>query len=167
MEKQNTSSGKKRTGIWVVLAALGGFAAALVLMVVLMPKMMIVTEPSRFDFDQTVAAVEKAIAENGWVSSGTMNMNQAMAKHGVEFSPQVRLIKLCKAEYAKRVLTTDRYISCMMPCTISIWEDDDGKVFISKINMGLMANIFGGNIKEVMGKDVARDEKEILKGIFQ
>ena len=167
MNSHNQTKQRSKSGIWVVLAAVGGFVAAIVLMVVLMPKMMIVTEPSRFDFEKTVSVLEASIEENGWVSPGTMNMNQAMARHGVEFSPQVRLIKLCKAAYAKDVLTTDRYISCMMPCTISIWEDDDGKVFISKINMGLMANMFGGNIKKVMGTDVVRDEKKILQGILK
>jgi hypothetical protein len=39
-----------------------------------------------------------------------MEMNKSMAKYGVTFKPRVKLIKLCKAEYAKSVLTTDRYI---------------------------------------------------------
>ena len=40
-----------------------------------------------------------------------------MAKHGVEFKPRVKLVKLCKAEYAQSVLASDRHISTMMPCT--------------------------------------------------
>ena len=162
---QRTISAKK-AGILILAAGLAGMIITAGLIVAVMPKMMIVTQPSRFDFAKTVATVEQSIKDNGWVSPGTMDMNQAMAKHGVTFDPQVRLIKLCKAEYAKEVLTTDRYISCMMPCTISIWEDDDKNVFISKINMGLMANMFGGNIKKVMGTDVVEDEARILSGIL-
>ena len=165
--KNNKTITVKKASMLILLAGVTGIVLTVMLIITVMPKMMIVTEPSRFDFDQTIAKIEKSIETNGWVSPGTMDMNQAMAKHGVEFKPQVRLIKLCKAEYAKAVLTTDRYVSCMMPCTMSIWEDDDGKVFISKINMGLMANMFGGNIKKVMGTDVVRDEKQILKGILK
>jgi hypothetical protein len=32
-----------------------------------------------------------------------------------------------------------------------VWEDDDGKVYLSKMNLTLMAKMFGGNIAKVMG----------------
>ena len=56
----------------------------------------------------------------------------------------------------KSVLETDRYISTMMPCTFSVWEDDNGKIYLSRINMGLIAKMFGGN--------VAREEKKCYQG---
>ncbi len=94
-------------------------------------------------------------------------MNKSMAKHGVEFGPRVKLVKLCNPHHAKSVLTTDRYVSAMMPCTFAVWEDDEGKVLLSKVNMGLMAKMFGGNIAKVMGQDVVRDEHHILHGIIK
>ena len=132
-----------------------------------MPSMMFVTAESSLGFDQTVSALEKNIEDNGWVVSSIMDMNKSMAKHNVEFSPRVKLIKLCKPEYAKSVLQTDRYISTMMPCTFSVWEDDDGKVYLSKMNLSVMANLFGGNVARVMGKDVVNDEHKMLSGIIK
>jgi uncharacterized protein (DUF302 family) len=52
-----------------------------------------------------------------------------------------------------------------MPCTMEVWEGDDGKVCLSKMNMSLMARMFGGNIPNVMGGSVARDEHAILADI--
>jgi uncharacterized protein (DUF302 family) len=95
-----------------------------------------------------------------------MDMNKSMAKHDVAFGPRVKLVKLCKPEYAKSVLTTDRHVSTLMPCTFAVWEGDDGKVYLSKMNMSLMAKMFGGNIAKVMGGSVARDERNILSGII-
>ena len=43
------------------------------------------------------------------------------------------------AEYAKSVLTSDRHISCIMPFSMAVWEADDGKVYLSEMNMALMA----------------------------
>jgi len=83
----------------------------------------------------------------------------------VEFGPRVKLVKLCKPEYAKAVLITDRYISTLMPCTFGVWQGDDGKIYISKMNLSLMARLFGGNIARVMGGKVVVDEKKILGGI--
>ena len=47
------------------------------------------------------------------------------------------------------------------------WEGDDGKVYLSKMNLALMAKMFGGNIAKVMGKKVVRDEEEILRDLLK
>ena len=138
----------------------GAVLCGLVLWVV-MPSMMIVTHESELGFDETVTALEKSIEEQGWVVSRVMDMNASMAKHGVEFAPRVKLVKLCKPEYANSVLTTDRHVSTLMPCTFAVWEDDEGDVYLSKMNM------FGGNIADVMGGKVVKDERAILSGIVR
>jgi uncharacterized protein (DUF302 family) len=155
----------------LLVGLLLGVAAGAVLcgaaVVTAMPRMMIVTQESRLGFDETVAALEEAIPARGWVVSTVADMNKSMAKHGVEFGPRVKLVKLCKPEYAQSVLTTDRHVSTLMPCTFAVWEGDDSKVYVSKMNMSLMAKMFGGNIAKVMGGNVARDERAILAGIVQ
>jgi uncharacterized protein (DUF302 family) len=150
-----------------LVGALAGAALCGLVIFRTMPSLMIVTHESELGFDETVAALEKSIQQQGWVVSSVMDMNKSMAKHGVEFEPRVKLVKLCNPEYAKSVLTTDRYVSPLMPCTFAVWEDDDGKVHLSKMNMGVMAKMFGGNIAEVMGGKVAKDEQTILSGIVK
>lgn len=155
------------TLLYVLIGLIAGAVLTGAAVVTAMPKMMIVTQESQLGFDETVAALEQAIPKHGWVVSTVSDMNKSMAKHGVEFAPRVKLVKLCKPEYAKSVLTTDRHVSTLMPCTLAVWEGDDGKVYLSKMNMPLMAKMFGGNIAKVMGGSVARDEHAILAGIVQ
>jgi uncharacterized protein (DUF302 family) len=88
-----------------------------------------------------------------------------MAKHGETFEPRVNIIQLCKAPYAKQVLTTDRHVASMMPCSIAVWEDDAGQVHVSKMNTGLMGKMFGGTIAEVMGGKVAAEEARMLAAV--
>jgi uncharacterized protein (DUF302 family) len=133
--------------------------------IVFMPGMMIVTLPSNMEFDETVATLEQSIKNQGWSLPGTMDLNAAMAKQDLFLAPRVKIIKLCKADYAKKVLTDQRDIASMMPCSIAVWEDDSGKVFVSKMNTGLMGKMFGGTVAEVMGGSVARDEEKILSGV--
>ena len=162
---------KGHRNIWIsgFTGLVVGFVLCGVIVFTAMPSLMIVTRESALGFDETVAALEKRIPEHGWVISGgkPVDMNKSMAKHGVTFEPRVKLVKLCKPEYAKSVLTTDRHVSTMMPCTFSVWEGDDGKVYLSKMNMALMAKMFGGNIAKVMGEKVAWDEEEMLQGLLQ
>jgi len=169
-EKQlATSSGNRKTWQAGLIGGAIGFVLCGIVMFMAMPSMMIVTKESKLGFDETVAALEKRIPEHGWVIPGgkPIDMNKSMAKHGVVFKPRVTLVKLCKAEYAKSVLASDRYVSCLMPCTMAVWEGDDGKVYLSEMNMSLMAKMFGGNIAKVMGGDVVHDEEKMLEGLLK
>ncbi len=152
---------------WISMGIAIGAAGMALAVWQLMPGMMIVTEEGRLGFDETVAAIEAGAKEKGWSSPGTLHLNRSMAKHGVEMKPQVKIVQLCHPEYAKRVLETDRYVSSLMPCTIAVWEADDGTVRVSKMNTGLMGKLFGGTIAEVMGGPVAADEAAILSEVVK
>jgi hypothetical protein len=54
----------------------------------------------------------------------------------------------------------------MLPCALGVYEGEDGKVFISGMNVGLMGKMFGGNIAKVMG-NVSDEEKQILQGVIK
>ena len=154
----------------VISGTLGFIIGVLVFMLMAfsaMPALMLKTKESKLGFNETVESLQASIEENGWVISTVMDMNKSMSKHGVEFGPRVKLIKLCKPDYAKSVLASNRDVSVMMPCTFSVWESDDGKVYLSRMNMSLMAKMFGGNVAKVMGGKVVKDEEKILMGILK
>lgn len=167
MTQKNQKQSNKKIWIYSISGIIVGIVLCAILMVAIMPKMMIITKESKLGFDETVATIQKRIVEQGWSVKGVNKISQEINKAGYEFKPRITLIKLCKAEYAKSVLTTDRYISCLMPCTMSVWEGDDGKVYLSEMNMSLMAKLFGGNIAKVMGGKVVRDEEKMLEGILK
>ena len=162
---------KSNRKIWIsgIAGLMIGFLLCGITVFAAMPSLMIVTRESKLGFDETVAALEKSIPEHGWVVSGgkPIDMNKSMAKQGVTFKPRVKLVKLCKADYAKSVLTTDRHVSCMMPCSMAVWEGDDGKVYLSEMNMALMAKMFGGNVAKIMGGKVVHDEEKMLQGLLK
>lgn len=136
-------------------------------MFIMMPKLMIVTHESKFDsVEETCAVLKGAIEANGWVSPAIRDMNLSTEKHGVHMDRQVRIVELCKAQYAKDVLDTNPEVSTLMPCAWGVYEGDDGKVYVSGMNMGLMGKMFGGNIAKVMGGAVAKDEKNMLKSVL-
>ena len=165
------TSARTPRGKTIAAALFGGAMLGIVvtgiLVRVFLPGMMIQVKESSLGFDETVAALEEAIVDHGWVSPGTSDMQQSLAKQGRPVPYRVKLVKLCHPEYAKRVLDAERHVSCLMPCTIAVWEGDDEKVYISKMNTGLMGTMFGGTIAEVMGGSVAKDEEAMLAGIVK
>ncbi|MBN2321523.1 MAG: DUF302 domain-containing protein [Acidobacteria bacterium] len=160
---------KVRSNILIAagIGVLIGVLATVLVLFVAMPSMMIKTYETSYSYDETIERLQERIDNAGWVVSGISRLNDSLSKHGVDLKPRVTLLSLCHPEYAKSVLATDRYISVMMPCKFSIWEGDDGKAYLTKMNMGLMGKLFGGNIAEVMGGRVAVDEEQILEGLLK
>ena len=160
---------KKNQKVWIygIIGLVAGIVLSVLLIAAIMPKMMIVTRESNFGFDDTVSIIQQNITKEGWSVKGVSDVTHEINKAGYEFKPNIKIIKLCKAQYAKEVLTTDRFVSCLMPCSISVWESDDGRVYVSEMNMALMAKLFGGNIGKVMGGKVVSDEERMLESILK
>lgn len=54
------------------------------------------------------------------------------------------------------------YVSVMMPCSIAVYQKNDGKTYVSTMNNGLMGKMFGGVVAEVMGGPVAANEEKFM-----
>ncbi|MCK4707939.1 MAG: DUF302 domain-containing protein, partial [Gammaproteobacteria bacterium] len=52
-----------------------------------------------------------------------------------------------------------RYMGAMMPCSISVFEKDDGLTYISAMNMGLMSHLFAGEAGDTLGRVSDTHEK--------
>ncbi len=168
-EEKKQLKKKSYFNIWTSAAvgAVIGFILCAIIMVSVMPSMMIVTKESELGFEETVSALKKRIQDQGWEVKGIKDVSHQINKAGYDFESKVKLVKLCKPEYAKSVLTTDRNVSCLMPCTMAVWEGNDNKVYLSKMNLALMAKMFGGNVGKVMGGDVVQDEEKMLEGLLK
>ena len=80
----------------------------------------------------------------------------------------VKVLELCHAENSYNVLKNeeDMFISAIMPCRMAVYEYDNGKTFISRMNIGLVSRFFSPNVRSVM-KGVADDDEKILDGIIK
>lgn len=146
-------------GIGVVL----GVVLTAVLVVVAMRSRMIDVIASSHGFEETVERLERAIADAGWMMPDSKRLNDSLEKGNVQFPHRVHLIKLCEPRHAAEVLTDNRHVACLMPCTFAVYETDGGAVKVSKMNTALMGNVFGGSIRRVMGGSVADAERTMLR----
>lgn len=143
-----------------------GLVLAAVLMKVFAPGIMIVTRESKLGFDETVERLSENVeSADGWVLQKVADMQASLKKQGVDFPRRVQKLSLCNPRYAAEVLESDTWASSLMPCGIAVWEDEEGRVWVSKMNTGLMGKLFGGTIADVMGGDVAADEQRMMAGV--
>jgi uncharacterized protein (DUF302 family) len=123
---------------------------------------MVMEGVSRYDFTTTVEKVTAAVADAGWKMPATHDLQNTIRNFGKEILP-VKILEICHPKHSSRLLELDneRIVSTFMPCRISIYEKSNGKVYISRINAGLLSKNFGGLIEEVMSAANAEMEEMI------
>ncbi len=131
----------------------------------LMNKMFLETL-SPFDFRSTVELLSKEIENKSWKISNVYDLQKTLNQHGKDVLP-VKVFSLCHPNHSSRILEKDseRIISSMMPCRVSIYEKADGKTYISRMNSSMIAAGFGGIAEEVMTES-ANEVEEIIEHIL-
>jgi len=131
-----------------------------------MAQQMIIEKPSPFaTMKETVAAIKKNIeATEGWIVNSVKPLDKGLRKHGAPKILPVTLINTCNPKLAAEMLKEDsnRYASIMMPCSISVYQKSDGKIYIAHINARMAGKMFGGTIAELMGNEVADKQDQFL-----
>ncbi len=158
---------KKLFNISFLIGLILGIALTAFIMVSSMPGLMIKQHESKYaTVEETIEALKKSAADNNWNIAGFRDLKKSMAKTGYIIEKPVTILELCKETHATNILNSDPHISTMLPCALGVYEGEDGKVFISGMNVGLMGKMFGGNIAKVMG-NVSDEEKQILQGVIK
>ncbi len=156
--------------MWIV-GLLVGLVLSGVLFAYLMRNYMVKEIPIPGDFASACRALEEAIQEaQGWGQPiPAWEFYQSQVSKGLTYDnlKNLKIFFVCKPSHANRIVRRFPFMSAMMPCSWSLYEKTDGKVVLAKMNIGLMSKVFLGNlIGKVMG-EVAREEEEILAGLFR
>ena len=135
-----------------------------------MKDMMVQERVSPMGFDETVKTIIANAEANGWVipKKGKGNpsyLHKSVKKHiGKDVLP-VAVIKLCNPHYAHQILADDdaRYVSVMMPCSVSVYKKSDGKTYVSNMKTARMGSMMGGTVADVMDGPVSGDQAKMLE----
>lgn len=55
----------------------------------------------------------------------THNLKETLNKKGVPFTSEVRVLEVCNPIHANAVLSQDISLNMVLPCRISVWQEDD------------------------------------------
>ena len=154
--------------IALILGFILGLIATVIAMVLVMRSSMVVPERSSKSFEDTCAAIEDVVpGSNGWsfpMESFDMSTKLAAKDAMPDNAKRIKLYFMCKPDVAKKVLGANPKLSAIMPCSWSVYELDDGSVWLSHMNIGMMSKVMGGVVGEAMG-EVARTDHELLERI--
>ena len=149
-----------------------GFISGILILILVLSSMaqsiMMKEDVSKYDnFDQTVEVFLQSVKDHNWKVPATHDLQKSMLKFGKSDIKAVKVFELCHPDHAHRILKEDgeRIVSSLMPCRVAIYEKNDGKVYVSRMNSGLMASFMEGIIPEVMDEAAVQNE-EILEAIL-
>jgi len=125
----------------------------------------VVEQKSKYGFEKTIQILTENAEKKEWKVPFVHDLQQSLAKSGKSVKP-VRVIEICKPQYSGKMLelNDERIMSVMMPCRISVYEKDDGKTYVSLINVEAMSSNLPSSIAAVM-KEASDDTFEIVKSV--
>jgi uncharacterized protein (DUF302 family) len=133
-----------------------------------MPGLMLLNMESKYDFQTTVDKLVIGSFENGWEVINEIDIQERLISFDYGDILRMQIIEICHADHSYTIFQTDenKKVAALMPCRFAVYETHEGKVMISKMNIGLLSKMFGGVIQQVMG-NVADEEKAILKDVIK
>ncbi|MGB8408898.1 MAG: DUF302 domain-containing protein [Gallionella sp.] len=125
-----------------------------------MPSLMLVKRKSNQNYEDTISALTEALkSKQDWVVKVVNDYQKSTSN----FAPIERVgsMNICNPRYASKILANDadRGVTAFMPLALGVYEDKQGQVYVSQLNVGLMGMMFGGTIAKVMGmagKDLSK-----------
>jgi uncharacterized protein (DUF302 family) len=85
-------------------------------------------------YDEVLARVPQALAGQGFGVLTRIDVRQTLQeKLGAEFR-RYQILGACNPRYAHRALTTDPSIGALLPCSVAVWEEDDGSVTVNAVD---------------------------------
>ena len=130
----------------------------------LMPSMMLAVHESPLGYQETIDALKTSIeSKAGWKAVDTYDFQRNIHDAGHGPIDNVGAVALCQPLYASRILAAkdNRKVTAFMPLGIGVYQDGDGNVYVSELNVGLLGMMFGGTIAEVMA-DAGKDISDII-----
>ena len=147
-----------------MLFTLLGMVLAAVIMKYAVPQAMIKTLQSPYDFDKTVYLVKDNInRQKGWSVTAEIDQAKAIRDGSNHDIRRYTIIKFCNAEFSGSMLESAdrRHFGVMMPVSVAVFEQNDGRVYISLVNGALISKLFGGEYEHILNH-VKLDVEEIF-----
>jgi uncharacterized protein (DUF302 family) len=128
-----------------------------------MGELMVHEVKSPYDFEKTVALVTETAKGLGWVVPKVYDFQKSLVNFDQADPGKIKVLKVCKPEYAASLLKQDKtkFISVMMPCSVSIYEKSDGTTYVATMNLELFSKLFSGDAAKILAM-VAEEDRNIL-----
>ena len=108
-------------------------------------------------YDEVLARIPELLKAEGFGVLTRIDVKQTLKeKLGVDFR-RYQILGACNPRFAHQALTADLAIGSLLPCSVAVWEEDDGRVTVNAVDP--MQTIAAGDPKF---EPVAAQVRELL-----
>ena len=131
------------------------------------PRAIVVEDISRADFAGTVSALKTQLAADGWNLVAEIDLGARLTKKSVNLPGGLVILELTSGGATIPLLKNEstRYIAGLMPCSVSVYGMDDGRVVVSRMNAKAMAGMMEPKVGDVLKQSAARLDASIAAAL--
>ena len=134
----------------------------------LMKAAMFKVSKSLHDFEATVRMVRENALRVGWGIPWCFELQQHYREKRLSDMTKVVNMYLCNPQGGYDIMKSDVYkpMAVMMPTAVSIYETSEGEVYVSRMNLGRMALMFGGTVRKTL-RGGGENLDKALEGVIE
>ncbi|MEW6120774.1 MAG: DUF302 domain-containing protein [Pseudomonadota bacterium] len=131
------------------------------------PRAIVVEDISRADFATTVSALKAQFVADGWTLLGEIDLGARVAKKGTQLPGGLVILELASGGNTIPLLKNEatRYVAGLMPCSVSVYGMNDGRVVVSRMNAAAMAGMMEPQVGEVLKRSAAKLDASIAAAL--
>lgn len=129
------------------------------------PRAIVAEDSVRADFATTLNTLREQLTADGWNLVAEVNLGERLAKKNVVIPGGLVILEMTSGGNTVPLLKNDetRYVSALMPCSVSVYGMSDGRVVISRMNAKMMAGMLDPRLGAAMNKSSAQLDASIAK----
>jgi uncharacterized protein (DUF302 family) len=130
--------------------------------------MMFLEDQSKYDFEKTVTELKNSLENHGWKVSEKRDMQEHYATYGFEIKENVTY-EICRPKGAVDILNDDDFTKMVpfMPMRVAVYKKSDGKVYVSRLKLKMMAKMNKPIVKDVMSDGALDLEKAVAEVVMR
>ncbi len=104
-------------------------------------------------FDEVEIGIRKSLQDQGFGVLTEIAVHETLKKKLNEDFRRYKILGACHPPTAFQALTEELEIGLLLPCNVTIWENEDGTVTLSAINAKKMLSVTGrDDLDELAGQ---------------
>lgn len=113
--------------------------------------------------NQAAKDIEEAVKAHSFGVLHTYDLKETLKGKGIDLPHECRIYEICNPKQAAAVLAEDMDLNMALPCRISVWENEGGRV---KIGMLSPKNMLSSLSNSPALQKIAQDVEDTMKAII-
>jgi len=113
--------------------------------------------------NQAAKDIEEAVKAHSFGVLHTYDLKETLKGKGIDLPRECRIYEICNPKQAAAVLAEDMDLNMALPCRISVWENEGGRV---KIGMLSPTDMLSSLSNSPALQKIAQDVEDTMKAII-